>query len=74
MHRQQSGCPYQGKLSQLTPRKRVCIREHLGVRVQSHNRDVVQAMRGWETPAQDFTQDEHSLLRVMARSAAKVNS
>lgn len=33
---------------------------------------IIKALRGWDTPAQEFIQDEHSLLRVMARSAAKV--
>ena len=32
----------------------------------------LQAMRGWETTAQEYSQDDHSLLRVMARSASKV--
>lgn len=33
---------------------------------------VLQAMRGWDKPAQEYNQDDHSLLRVMARSVAKV--
>lgn len=37
-----------------------------------HPRVAVQAMRGWEKPAKEYSQDEHALLRVITRSVAKV--
>lgn len=46
---------------------------NLAVNTDPCNMAEMQAMRGWDTAAQDYSQDDHSLLRVMARSSAKVH-